>query len=104
MHFKIALQDSKTLILQIPSPTSNRTRSLVIPLSIDGLKLIRKTLQHQEYDTDTRLGTPASPTQEQVNAWLAANKTAKAAKHPAIVKEVIKEKYNLDLSDLDLTL
>lgn len=82
--------------LTVPSDLSGRTHTLDIPLNLGGLKIIRKALMARQQETDRRIGTPASPTQSMVEAWLVEERRM-AREKPLVIE-------GLDLSNIDLDL
>lgn len=83
------------LLVTVPSPVEGRSHVLEIPLTVGGLKALRKLLQNREHAADRRLATPASPTQQMVQEWLAEERRISATK-PLF--------EGLDLSSIDLDL
>lgn len=107
----ISLDPSGGFRLTIPSATAEgRSHSVIIPLTLVGLSLLKKTLSEREKDIKAaKLGTLGSPTQAMCDAWLAAKTSAEKTKslQPELAKKArssIEEKYGIALADLDLDL
>lgn len=63
------------LACEIPSVVEGQSQSVLIPMSVDGLRILKRILSagsHHAYGM--KLGTEREPTQALVNAWLKAEK------------------------------
>lgn len=70
---QISLHTSGDLLLQVPNGHAVR-----VPMSLDGLRIIRRILQSRQRDREAKIARPAAPTQYMVDAWLkSANEAAK---------------------------
>lgn len=93
---KISLGPDQSFRLEIPGTPPH---TILIPQTLEGLALLRRTLLAQRFDRDKRCGTKAAPTQEMVRAFLAANPPApKPTPKPDI--PVMDLGVTLDLGDL----
>lgn len=97
-QLRIGLDSDGNLQLFIPSPASvGGGHNVSIPATVDGLRLLRETLQAQSLLSDRRLGSAASPTQSDIQALVAAFKpTVRAAKPEPTLD------FEIDLSGLEL--
>lgn len=105
MNPTISLTPSGDISLTIPSNHVEGAHSVTIPLSIPGLKLLKKILTERQRSPSARISEPASPVQAQVNAWLAQERLdrmreAEEEKKKKLIAEL--DITGLDLSALDL--
>lgn len=108
---KVCISLSSTgFILDVPSVLDDRTHEVEVPATEAGISIIRKILAARQREVRAYLGTVASPTQAQVEAWLrqdraerakakAIAETEKETERAAAAKSVIGD---IDLGELDL--
>lgn len=84
----ISLSPEGGLLLTVPSPTGDRTHSVKIPLTLNGVNFLHHLLIVRSKSSDQRIGTAAAPTQEMVDAFLAKKRADEVesakAKYPSI--------------------
>lgn len=98
----IALADNGGFALTVPS-TVNGSHVVLVPMTTSGLSIIRKVLSARIRETDRRIGHVSSPTQAQVEAWLAEERRQRAEeKAKAQSAQDTSVLSGLDLGDLDL--
>jgi hypothetical protein len=93
----ISLGPEAQLIVTVPSPMSALTHDIAIPLSVGGLRLLVKLLSERRKADDLRIGTQASPIQEQIDHWLRMDRAETRAKPVLADLELTLEDINLDL-------
>lgn len=98
----IALADNGGFVLTVPSDV-NGSHTVLVPPTPSGISVIKKVLTARERERDRRIGHTSSPTQAQVEAWLAEERRQRAAeaakKETALNQGIL---AGLDLGDLDL--
>lgn len=77
MKCSLSLSPSGDLLLSIPSPTGE-AQTVLVPFSVEGLRVIRKVLLARESEPDQRLGHWSEPTQSMVEAFLRNERETKA--------------------------
>jgi hypothetical protein len=109
----ISLNAAGGFDLKVPSTLEGRSHTIHVPANMGGIAVMRKVLSAQAKEIsayERKLGFEASPTQAQVNAWLAqdrlnrqlekeAAEEKKEAERTAAAKVVLN---GIDLGDLDL--
>jgi hypothetical protein len=103
MTLSVRLGPSGTMEVHLPSENSPRGSHVQIPLTLDGLRLLRHILIERQRDHIHRVGRANTPTQQMVHQWLAqakaeARETAKVEASRNIEALV----PGLDLSSLTL--
>jgi hypothetical protein len=110
MNVTITLGANGGFDLQVPSILENRQHTIHVPASPAGLGIIRKILSERAKESRRELGFAASPTQAQVELWLAQDRMnrkaekalaeeKKEAERAAAAEKVL---GGLNLGDLDL--
>lgn len=73
MNPTISLSPSGAFALRIPSALGEDAHTIFIPATLDGIRALTRLLTARQQEKDRRIGHTSSPTQAQVNAWLAAD-------------------------------
>lgn len=94
---EIHLNRSNQLELVLESSTGAQ-RSVIIPLTVDGLKIIQQVLRHRDRPTKPKIGEPGAPTQWEIDEWLRSMRQAQQRK---IAEKKISD-LGIDLSDIQL--
>jgi hypothetical protein len=105
---QISLAPGGNLALTIPSTTSERAYTVIIPLTLDGLRLIRDTLRQRT--ATTLIAQPGAPTQAMIEAWLQEERQQRALAKITAEKEAVDKteaalaRAGINIKDLGLNL
>lgn len=88
-----------TVVAFIPSLVTEGGHSVQIPLNVDGVKALRNILQSRKREARATIGTSASPTQQQINAFLASMRKDQEQRVSKKIEEIAP---GLDLSDINI--
>lgn len=111
MSFAIDLGPNGSFRLQIPNGRSGaKGHHIDIPCTLQGLKILRRTLLAAKGEGSKLIGSDAAPIQHMVEQWLQADRAAnellrierEAAK--AAARSVLADLENASTSGLDLSL
>lgn len=101
---EISLGKNNTLTAFIPSPAGS-VRHVSIPLSIDGLRLLRSILRERG-NTMPRVSEPGSPTQHEIDTWLREMRreaTEQAKQKKLIAETEARENLSRTFNGIDLS-
>ncbi len=95
---EIALAPSGKLALTIPS-ASGSSHTVEIPLTLDGLNLIKKTLLARQSEPVTTIGSAASPIAYEINKFLQnkAKERAQKVQEKAALADDLLDLLNIEL-------
>lgn len=110
MDVTISLAGNGGFILTVPSVLEGRSHNVEVPANEAGISVIRKVLRERQREARRELGNVSSPTQAQVEAWLAEDRRRRSLERQALADAAEQKKADeakaligdLDLGDLDL--
>jgi len=91
MSLILSLDSAGDFIAEIPGARPHRVR---IPLSMPGMMFLRRLLVEQESHPDATVGTPAAPTQADIDLWIAKYKERNP---PPVARPVAPDFLNIEL-------
>lgn len=109
MGLEIILDDDGDMRVHIPG-SSGRGHDVYIPLTLEGVRVLKKLLMERKSFEHAKIGEPGSPTNHQIKMWLAREKQTMPKGQPTIrekVKERIEKRkvsldLNIDIGDIQL--
>lgn len=107
---EVELSDTGEMRVRVPGTGEGRGHDLYIPITVEGLRVLKRLLIERKSEGDGRIGTAKAPTEHQIKMWLAAEKAAVPKGKLNVAKEVKAEIArrtildDLDLGDLDIKL
>lgn len=84
----ISVADDGRLALRIPTINSDNYHTVFIPMTLNGLYLLRDMLTRNQLRTNEKIGDPLAPTQALVDQWMKTDRAAKAEEEAAENKRV----------------
>lgn len=103
MTLSVRLGPNGNMEVHLPSENSPRGSHVQIPLTLDGLRLLRTILIERQRDSIHRVGRANTPTQQMVHQWLAQAKAEARAQAQVRAAEAVEDLVpGLDLSSLTL--
>lgn len=107
---EVELSETGDMRVRIPGSKNGRGHDVYIPISVEGMRILKRLLMERKGQDNVRLGEPGAPTEHTIKMWLAEEKRRNPVGERRTAAPVKKKEDNLlidldlDLSDLDIKL